>query len=198
MIGAIEVLGGLSLLFGAKVEKIFPQNDHPKSGMISFRDFQPKYSLIVLAFMLVGALPWLAKGFAQPRYISTQDALIVRLESSGYNREEIESFLLQPNAVLTEGRMLYPRMYRKGDGISSANPWPAYAVQEFPRIGFILINDRVRNIYFPTRELLDFSQGVDTIILACDMGDNFLEARIVNFGNTSYQSAPLQTPCPKP
>jgi hypothetical protein len=124
--------------------------------------------------------------------------LIARLESNGHNREEIQNFLLQPNAVLTEGRMLYPRMYRKGDGLSSANPWPAYAVQDFPRIGFILINHEVHNIYFPTRELLDFSQGVDTIVLACDMGDNFLEARVVNFGNTSHQSGTLDTPCPNP
>jgi len=197
-IGVIEILGGVSLLFGAKVEKIFPQNNHSKAGTISFRDFRPSYVLIILAFMFAGALPWLVKGFAQPRYISTQDALIARLESNGHNREDIQKFLSQPNAVLTEGRMLYPRMYRKGDGISSANPWPAYAIQDFPRIGFILINDEVRNIYFPTRELLDFSQGVDTIILACDMGDNFLEARVVNFGNTSHQSSPLDTPCPNP
>jgi hypothetical protein len=197
-IGAIEVLGGLSLLFGAKIEKIFPQHNQPKAGTISLHDFRPGYALIVLVFMFIGALPWLAKGFAQPRYISTQDALIARLESNGHNREEIQNFLLQPNAVLTEGRMLYPRMYRKGDGLSSANPWPAYAVQDFPRIGFILINHEVHNIYFPTRELLDFSQGVDTIVLACDLGDNFLEARVVYFGNTSHQSGPLDTPCPNP
>lgn len=195
-IGIIEILGGLSLLFGAKTEKIFPQKSQPQPQVISFRDFRPNYILTVLVFLLVGSLPWLAKGFAQPRYTSTQAELISRLESSGYNGAEIQTFLAQPNAVLMEGRLLYPRMYRRGDGLSATNPWPAYAEKDFPRIGFILINDDHRNIIFPTRDLLPFPQGADAIILACNVGDNLLEARVVNFPAVSHQSAPLSQPCP--
>ncbi|MDP1545746.1 MAG: glycosyltransferase family 39 protein [Anaerolineales bacterium] len=194
-IGAIEILGGLSLLFGAQNDKLFPQNAQPKAGIISFRDFRFRHILIALAFMLVGSLPWLAKGFAQPRYTSTQDELVTQLVSSGYDHEEIQKFLTQPDAVLMEGRMLYPRLYRRNAGLSSANPWPAYAIQDFPRIGFILINNDVYNLYFPTRDLLGFSQGADSVVLACDVGDGLFEARVVAFENSSYQSAPLETPC---
>jgi hypothetical protein len=195
-IGVVEIFGGLLLLFGGKTEKIFPQIALPEAGIISIRDLRLKYAFIIFAFMLVGALPWLAKGFAQPRYISTQDELIAKLESSGYDRQEIRSFLSHPDAVLLEGRMLYPRLYRRNEGLSSANPWPAYVQKDFARIGFILINDRHQNLIFPTRELLAFPQGADAIVLACNVGDSLLEARVVDFGNASHQSASLLQPCP--
>ena len=195
-IGVTEILVGLSLLFGAKTENLVPQNVQPETRIISFRDFRPQALLIVLGFMFVGALPWLAKGLVQPRFSAAQDELIVKLESNGYDRTEIENFLAQSNSVLMEGRLLYPRMYRRNEGLASANPWPAYVEKNFPRIGFLLINENHQNLIFPTKELLDFPQGADAIVLACDAGDSLLEARVVDFGVASYQSAPLSQPCP--
>jgi hypothetical protein len=194
-IGIIELLGGLSLLFGVKSEKVFPPAAKTEARTFAFRDFRPAHIFILFAFMFVGAIPWLAKGLAQPRYTASQPELIARLESSGYNREEVQAFLSQPNTVLIEGRMLYPRMYRRHLGISSANPWAAYAVKDFPRIGFIFINDNAHNAIFPTRDLLDFPQGADAILLACSAND-LLEVRVADFGTASYQSAPLSQPCP--
>ncbi|MCQ3936434.1 MAG: hypothetical protein DPW18_05230 [Chloroflexi bacterium] len=195
-VGAIEILGGLALLFGAKPEKVFPQAQPPEPASITFAGFRARFLLPVFIFVLIGSLPWLAKGFAQPRYTSTQDELIAKLEASGYDREDMQSFLAQPNAVLLEGRLMFPRMYWKGEGLSSANPWPAYAGQDFPRIGFILINSSHQNLIFPTRELLDFKQGADVVVLACDVGDSLLEARVVDFEHVSHQSKPLTDPCP--
>jgi hypothetical protein len=194
-IGAVEILAGLSLLFGAKIEKIFPNDAGTGVKPFTFHDIRIAHLFIVLAFMFIGATPWLAKGLAQPRYISTQSELITKLESSGYSRDELNLFLAQPNSLLAEGRMLFPRMYRRNDGLSSTTPWPAYVEKDFPRIGFILINENVHNIIFPTRELLDFQQGADVIVLACDTGGGLLEARIVQFESVGYQSAPLTTSC---
>lgn len=194
-IGLIEVLGGLSLLFGARAEKIFPQSEAPAPQTIQLSGFRLQSLLPVLAFILIGALPWLAKGFAQPRYTATQEKLIASLASSGYRADDVQTFLAQKNAVLLEGRLLFPRMYWKGEGLSSANPWPAYAAQDFPRIGFLLINAHHQNLIFPTNELLDFKQGADVIVLACSGNDDLLTARLVDFGNASYQSAPLTDPC---
>ncbi|HRQ22372.1 MAG TPA: glycosyltransferase family 39 protein, partial [Anaerolineales bacterium] len=194
-IGMIELLGGLSLLFGAKSERVSPPAAKTEARTFVIRDFRFTHILILFAFIFVGAIPWLAKGLAQPRYTSTQTELIARLESSGYNREEVQAFLSQPNTVLIEGRMLYPRMYRRNLGISSANPWAAYAVKDFPRIGFIFINNNVHNAIFPTRDLFDFPQGADAILLACAK-DDLLEVRIADFGTASYQSAPFTQPCP--
>ncbi len=121
-IGAMELFGGLTLLFGAKIEKVFPMYVQPKIKPITLRDFRTQYIFIVLAFAFSGSLPWLAKGLAQPRYTASQRELIAKLEASGYAGEEVNTFLSQPWAVLTEGRMLYPRLYRRYEGMSSANP----------------------------------------------------------------------------
>ncbi len=195
-IGFVEVLGALALLFGAKPETLSPKAYPVESKGILFKEFRPQYLLFVLGFMLIGGMPWLAKGIAQPRYTSTQDEMIARLEASGYDRVEIQTFISQPNALLLEGRLLYPRMYWKGEGLSSANPWPAYAVQDFSRLGFVLINSSNNFMYFPTKELLNFPQGADATILACDVGGSLLEVRVIDFGADSHQSAPLTDPCP--
>jgi hypothetical protein len=194
-IGAIEILGGLTLLFGAKAEKIFPTYIPPETKSVTFRDFRPQYAFIILAFMATGALPWLAKGLAQPRYIASQEQLVTKLESSGYAGEEVRTFLSQPEAVLMEGRMLYPRLYRRNEGMSSANPWQAYAVRDFSRIGFMLINNQRYDLIFPTKDVLDFPQGADAIVLACQ-SDGYLNVRVIDFGSHSYQSASLSDPCP--
>lgn len=193
-IGAMEILGELTLLFGAKHEKAFPAYLQPQAKSISLPDFHPQYVLILLAFAFVGSFPWLAKGLAQPRYTASQTELIAKLESKGYSAEEVNAFLSNPKALLTEGRMLYPRLYRRYEGMSSANPWQAYAVRDFSRIGFILLNDQRSEMIFVTKEVLDFPQGADTIILACQ-ADGYFNVRVVGFGTHSHQSAPLSQPC---
>lgn len=195
-IGMVELLGGLSVLLGAKFQSVFSSAETPQAQFISFRDFRFKHVLFALGFILVGATPWLAKELAQPRYISTQDELLARLEASGYDREELQTFLAQPDTILMEGRLLFPRMYWKGEGLASANPWPAYAEQDFSRLGFIMINASHNNLIFPTKELLNFPQGADAIVLACPAND-LLEVRVIDFGTSSHQSAPLTDPCPE-
>ena len=120
--------------------------------------------------------------------------MIAALETSGYARDEIEAFLSQPNSHLLEGRLLFPRMYWRGEGLASANPWPAYAARDFPRIGFMLINSASQNAIFPTKDLLDFRQGADATLLACSDND-LLIVRVIDFGDASFQSAPLTDPC---
>ncbi len=193
-IGAMELLGGLTLLFGAKIEKIFPQYIQPEVKKISLRDFRLQNVLIVLGFIFVGSLPWLAKGLAQPRYTASQAELITSLGASGYTSNAIDAFLSQPNAILTEGQMLYPRLYRRHEGMSSARPWAAYAVQDFSRIGFLLLNKQSANMIFTTKEVLDFPQGADAIVLACQR-DGYFDVRVIDFGTHSYQNDPLSQPC---
>lgn len=194
-IGVIEILGSLALLLGAK-SFILESDGSPALRVLPGKKdkFNFKYATILPAFVFIGALPWLAKRLDQPRYISTQDTLIAKLESNGYDREEIQSFLLRPGSIVLEGRLLYPRMYRRNEGIYSAHPWPAYAEKDFPRIGFILINDNSQQLIFPTKTLLDFPQGADAVLLACE-SNGVLQARVVDFGDKSFQSAPLTDPC---
>ncbi|HCK67246.1 MAG TPA: hypothetical protein DHW49_13365, partial [Anaerolineae bacterium] len=191
-IGLIELFSIVANLFGKKL--IEPNKKSFEIKNISLREFRPQYIFIVLAFMFIGSTPWLAKGIAEPRYTASQNDLIAQLESNGYNRVEIESFLSQPNALIIEGRLLYPRFYRRTEGLSSTNPWPAYAVKDFARLSFLVINENRYDVIFPTREIYNFQQGADVIVLACQF-DNVFYARVVNFGNQNFQSAPLTDDC---
>lgn len=194
-IGIVEVFGGLVLLFGARTENIFQPPVKNETKTILFGDLRVQHLIPVLAFVFIGSLPWLAKELVEPQFTSTQEQLISKLESQGYARNEIEAFLTQKDSYIIEGRLLYPRMYWRGEGLASANPWPAYAVQDFPRIGFMLINSASQNAIFPTKELLDFKQGTDVTLLACSDND-VLYVRLIDFGDAIYQSAPLTEPCP--
>ncbi|KAA0273630.1 MAG: hypothetical protein EDM79_09565 [Chloroflexi bacterium] len=213
-IGIIEIFSAVAQLFGARSQPITdyqsfdytqgkpPIYDHLQSPISNHGSrITPPARLIsthllpITLFIFIGSLPWLAKGFAEPRYTSAQSELIARLESNNYNRSEIESFLTQPDAILLEGRLLYPRKYTRGEGLSSANPWPAYEAKDFPRIGFLLINSGHQNLIFPTREMLDFKQGADATVLACS-GNDLLTVRVIAFDASSFQSAPLTDPCP--
>jgi hypothetical protein len=193
-IGAMEILGGLILFLGAKAEKIFPINTPSASKTTTFRDFRPQFIFIILAFMAVGALPWFATGLTHPRYTASQAQLIAKLESSGYDGREVRAFLSQPGTILVEGRILYPRLYRRNEGMSSAHPWTIYALKDYARIGFLLINEHQYYFSFTTKDLLNFPQGADTIVLACPR-DDYFDVRLIDFGSHSYQSAPLSQPC---
>lgn len=193
-IGIVELFSLLSQLFGAKVKEVVIETSLFKT--IQFSDFRLQYLLPVVAFVFVGSLPWLAKGLAQPRYTSTPGELTTKLVSMGYDQSEIEAFLQEPKAILAEGRLLFPRMYWRGEGLSSANPWAAYAVQDFPRIGFVLINSSHQNLIYPTKELLNFPQGADTIVLACSGDNDLLHVRVIAFDDITYQNTPLTEPCP--
>jgi len=191
-IGLVEIFGGVTILFGAK-STLFDRANEPIVAIA--QKVKPNFVFLLSAFIIIGSLPWLGEGLAKPRYISNQDEMISKLMSDGYNRADIQTFLANPKSHIYDGRMLYPRLYRRNEGIASANPWPAYKIQDFARIGFVLINDNFQFMIFPTKDLLPFQQGADTIVLACD-GDGVLVARLVDFGNQSFLSSPLSDACP--
>ncbi len=196
-IGALEILGGLAVLFGAKREVFHGEElNAPKRASTSQRLIKRSGWLIVLLVFLIGGLPWFAKGFATNRYASTPESLIARMDQQSNEAILIKDFLAQPNALIKEGMLLYPRFYRRGLGLSSTNPWPVYAVRDFPRLGFVLLNQGNIQVIFPTHDPIAFQHGEDVIVLGCQKQD-YLEARIVFFTklNVEYMAAPLSEPC---
>ena len=190
-VGMIEIIKGIAITFGAK----FRAGDKSaNSKEFSLRDYNHGYILFLLLFALVGSSPWRAEGITKPRYTSTQEQLFVKLETSGISPGELRAFIAQPDAVMLEGQMLYPRMYRRDLGMASTNPWPAYAIREYARIGFILLNESQTQAIYITRDLLDFPQGADAIMLGCQR-EGFVETRLIDFGDHFYQAAPLTDPC---
>jgi hypothetical protein len=191
-VGALGIVSIVTSFFGAEVVN---SDDKPiDEKRMTFRDFWQQYLFFLVIFALVGAFPWMAEKLTQPRYTSTQDGLIGKLASHGVAADEIESFMAQPDGLLMEGRLLYPRMYRRYEGMASANPWPAYAIRDFARMGFVVINDHSTNAIFMTRETQNFPQGADVIMLGCQR-DGYVEARLLDFNGTIFQAAPLTDLC---
>ncbi|GJQ51569.1 MAG: hypothetical protein HKUEN02_04160 [Anaerolineaceae bacterium] len=172
-IGAIEILVWLASLFGANISKMFStQTVELKRG-----SFKPKQLVIVAAFILLGSLPWLVQGIAQPRYTSTPEEL--KAQTVAQN-PALARFLSQPDSQILEGRLLYPRFFRRNNGIASKTPWAVYAVRDFSRLGFIVINSAVRNVIFPADQPVFLTHGADVIVAGCQR-DDYLEARWLYF-----------------
>ena len=191
-IGSIEILLWISLLFGADISKLF-SNPRP---VLKIETPKWTYALSVIAFVFIGAIPWLAQGFAEPRYTATADELIEQVNMHAGVSEDIEGFLSQPDSRIIEGMLLYPRFLLRNDGIYSGTPWPVYQVRDYPRLGFILLNTRNVNIVFPTNEQLAFPHGSDAIVLGCAR-DNYIEARWIYFpkSNETYMNGSLIETC---
>jgi hypothetical protein len=191
-IGVLELFSLITSWFGKKLSE--PAAVPLDQRDFNLRDFRPQYLGILAGFALIGALPWLAQGYVNPRYTSTSLEMAVRIESAGYASSEIESFLAQPDSVLTEGLLLYPRMYRAGEGISSANPWQAYAVRDFPRMSFLVLNSNVADVIFVTKTLQQFPQGADVTLLGCQR-KGYVEAYFLYIDGEVFESTPLTQPC---
>ena len=195
-IGMIELLIQLTRLFGANRPISFSNPMAVRSKEKS----QPAQLLFVSAFILVGALPWLAEGLVSPRYADqtsstlTQQVLAV---SNAPPQNDIETFASRSGSFFEMGRLLYPRFFTREKGIASANPWPAYRTQAYPRFGFMLMNQEIISAILPARDsTLTFPHGADAIVLGC-MHEDYVEVRLVAFPelDSLHTSAPLSEPC---
>jgi Dolichyl-phosphate-mannose-protein mannosyltransferase len=202
-IGFAEILFLVVLIFGAKGESAFRaerREDVFLVGMRSKRGFQELIFFAVL-FAFLGALPWMAEKIASPRYTDQSQATLeskITALSNAPTMDEMDVFASQPGAFMQMGRVLYPRFFSKEDGLASANPWPAYAFQDYPRIGFLLLNQTSVSVVFPTKKISEFPHAADVIILGCQRKD-YVEARWVAFPelDSVYSSAaPTETCSP--
>ncbi len=199
-IGAAEIFGMLALLLGAQRDEIFlPVGMDPSRSLPWFQGL-----MLAAAFALIGALPWLAEGVFPPRYADqSPQRLIAELSASssvqqlGINPSEIQAFAAQPGSVLQIGRVLYPRFFYRSTGITSSRPWPAYAVRDYARMGFLLLNQTRHDALYPSRQVpAPFPHGADAILLGCQHED-YIETRLILFPDwdAAYLSAPLSGPC---
>lgn len=151
-------------------------------------------------FALIGSLPWMAEKMSTPRYTDQSPAFLTAQIASVPNAPQppnVQVFLSQPEAFLETGRVLYPRFFTRDRGLFSSTPWPAYQVRDFPRVGFLLINQSVVQAVFPSREIPEpFPQAADAIMLGCKK-DGYVEVRLIAFPKQDavLLSAPLSEPC---
>jgi hypothetical protein len=159
----------------------------------------PQLFLFASLFALLGALPWLGEKIASPRYSDQSpeylEQSLVSL-SDAPTRDQIETFLSQPDSLLVSGRAVYPRFFSKDNGLASTRPWPAYAIRDYPRMGFLLLNQSSASMVFPTKRISEFPHAADAIILGCQR-ENYVEVRLVAFPelDTLYPGIALTEAC---
>lgn len=191
--GFAELLGLMGALFGHRAAEDAVQT-HDKPASASPRSLLPAASL----FALLGALPWIAALFAAPQFSDQSAAhLLPRLEGmrAAPPRAQLEAFLSGRDAVLLNGRLLYPRYFYRDAGLTSATSMLAYAPRPFPRQGFLVLNQGLMQALFPTRDPLDFPQAGEVILLGCQRA-GYVEARLVAFPalGMAYVSG-IEEPC---
>lgn len=180
-IGLAEIFFAAALLLGTKEERLSPATPGDMASKNPSERLQIIFALVLLAFL--GALPWMMEKISSARY-ADQSPQILQGQLAALpetpTADAIKAFAVRPGTFLQAGRVVYPRFFSRQDGLASANPWPAYAVRDYPRMGFLLLNDNSAFVVFPTRRLPEFPHAEDAIILGCDRG-LYIEARWVAF-----------------
>ncbi len=195
-VGAIEALVWGSQAFGAP-KREQPANPPPAVRPIHFVPY-------AVCFALIGAVPWIAKSLNAPRYpdlppaaIQEQLIQLPEVQAMGLAAGDIQQFAGQAEAIALAGRPLYPRAFPRGVGLSSSNPWQSYAIRDYPRLGFLLLNENVREVVLPIKHTqVENIHAMDALILGCERGA-YIEARLAAFPNDglAYLSERGMTSC---
>jgi len=173
-LGFIEILAILALLFGFKKPEI---TSTPKNKMPSLSTSLPLFVIISVFFVFIGSLPLIVENSIAPKFPPRSEAeLLSEILSSD---SQIAAFATQESSTILQGNLIWPRYYRAGTGIISSNPWPVYIARDFPRTGFIVLNDTRTDTVFPYKGPLPALQsGQGVIVLGCQHKDH-LEARFI-------------------
>jgi hypothetical protein len=204
-LGAVEIMSRFALSLGARVDRIFP----PPAPVAPAIDRSGGWSLataaILAGFALLGSLPWILQVSVPPHFEALSSAqLEERLartpgaREAGASPDAIRAFNSGTGAVLLRGRMLYPRFYLRNAGVVQTTPWPAYAVRDYARLGFLLLDRNLTHVILPGRTLpAGAEQGAEAVVLGCQR-DDYVEARLIALPETGliYKGAPLSEPCP--
>jgi hypothetical protein len=200
-IGCAELLFEVALVLGAKAEQVFRAERREDANVVRTQTKRPFQQIVwlVILFAFIGSFPWLIENIAHPRYTDQSQTILekkIAILPNAPTMDELVTFASQAETFLQMGRVLYPRFFSKNDGLASTNPWPAYAFHDYPRIGFLLLNQTNISVVFPTKKIAQFPHAADVIILGCQR-DGYVEARWVAFPelNTVYSSDPLMETC---
>jgi hypothetical protein len=168
-----------------------------------------------LFIVAVGSLLPLSESFTQPRYQARKpEEILAMLEESGFlqqtgfSHQELTAFLAQPNAMIREGRVLYPRYYRTGEGEPDRSTY--YRFLDYQRLVFTLIgpnNPSPEGVVIPGDPPPFSFHAEDVVAIGCwntTYYAPFLDAVVVfitseeGYVYTRSPGAPLQCPLPEP
>jgi hypothetical protein len=202
-IGFAELLIHFALPFRSKVEAAEIPMEQARSVSRSLPTpggHVRNGAVLALTFVLIGASPWLIEKISSPRYPEQSSNTLgasISMLSNAPARDDIETFTLQPASFIEQGRLLYPRFFSRSNGLSSSNPSSAYAIRDYPRLGFLLLNQNSTPAVFPTREIPGpVPHAADVIVLGCRR-ENYVDVRLIAIPELDavYISAPLEELC---
>lgn len=190
-----------------------PMHPHRAGTGSARQNGSPWYSRPVASVVLlvvIGGLVPLAGILYPRRYPAKQpqslvDEMAAYLPGLSLSRDNVDTFLKQPGAVVLSGRALYPRFYRQGKGeLFSYGPFLAAS---YPRTVFVLIGPHgLSYAVLPGPAPKIFPNAVDATILGCSSqrrGDPVVSvlALVLPEQGASYArspAAPLTCPVAEP
>lgn len=180
-IGFAELIQHIVTLFGGPVISTSTKETDSNSS-VTIPRIGMSMVLWGVLFFVVGFLPWMIEGVFPARYTDQSiTGLTTQITSipGAPRQKDIAEFIEQPEAEFEIGRLLYPRFLIRGKGLASANPTPAYAKQNYSRMGFILLNQTSTSVVYPVKNIPGpLPHAGDVIILGCQR-DNYIEARLI-------------------
>lgn len=152
-----------------KVTSIYADEQASK-GFYSFRTLAG----MVLVFIILGGLPVILDRVIPPRYTKIQKTTLIKdlseqglLPSLGISQDNLETFLEMPDAVVYNGRGLYPRFYPMNQG--EPDRFSAMRGQPFPRLVMTIIGPKARaSGVLPMQKSPEFlPNGADVLAIGC-------------------------------
>lgn len=176
----------------------------------------PKVFVALIFIFGIGSLIPISEKLFEKRYQVRESEIIFSelqekdlIEQSGFSENELTEFLLQPNAMIVEGRALYPRYYLSGDGEPDRSTY--YRYLDFSRLVFTVIgpyNVVAQGVVIAGDKPNFEVHTADVIVLGCwntTYYAPFIDAVIVfvisDEGNNIYLRSPehpLQCPLAEP
>lgn len=174
-----------------------------------------KLVFVILPILLLGTFIPISDALVKPRYqLRTNDEILNVIEAkglvekTGYSREELADFLSQPDAIIHEGRALYPRYYPSGDG--EQDQTTHYRYLDYQRLVFTLIgpySENIEGVIIPGLRPSFSMHAEDVVVLGCQntaYKAPFIDAVVVfvtsgdGYVYTRSPGAPLECPLPEP
>ncbi len=215
LLGFVEVLYFVLAAFSKPAPSEESAQPFPSDHFSWAASYNLKMAGILALFILIGLTPTLTGAMFFPRYTEERKAAdLARLQTDGYfqaagiSPEQLKTFLDEPDATLTYGRAIYPRLYRAEKGErDSAYP---YLTLPYPRLAFKLLNESGNmSVLFPTAKIPYFPNASDTMVLGCLVNSPnaklaHIEALVIFLVGengeaavyTRHPVAPLQCPAP--
>ncbi len=114
--------------------------------------------ILQLFFLCIGLLPVTVK-YIIPRRIEekSNSEIVNKIENLsiqyGNEYEKLLKKVDQEDLVLINGKIIYPRWFAAGSGLTSANPWKVYETRNFNRLCFIVLNENNYEVILPQSEI---------------------------------------------